>query len=118
MSAAREFVRPLLRRHDAASLEAAWFLITPPFAVAAFSLVAAGLLGILASATALAWAAFAFLVLLSASLAIALVEAGAGARTWLGLAIAPWYVPWKAVIQVRALARLRHKDEAFGATPR
>ncbi len=32
MSAAREFARPLLRRHDLASIEAAWFLLTPPFA--------------------------------------------------------------------------------------
>ena len=118
MSAAREFARPLLRRHDFASLEAAWFLLTPPFAVAVFCVVAAAALAWLAGATVLAFVGLGFLALLTATLAVALVQAGAGARTWLGLAIAPWYVPWKAVIQIRALLRLRTRDRAFGATPR
>ena len=45
MAAAREYVPRLLRRamrqRDAACLEAAWFLLTPPFALGAVSLVAA-----------------------------------------------------------------------------
>ena len=118
MSAAREFARPLLRRHDLASIEAAWFLLTPPFAVAVFCVVAAAALAWLAGATVLAFVGLGCLALLAATLAVALVQAGAGARTWLGLAIAPWYVPWKAVIQIRALLRLRTRDRAFGATPR
>ena len=50
MSAAQEFAGPLLRKHDAASLEAAWFLLTPPYAVAVFSVVVAGLLSLAAGA--------------------------------------------------------------------
>jgi cellulose synthase/poly-beta-1,6-N-acetylglucosamine synthase-like glycosyltransferase len=118
MSAAREFARPLLRRHNRASLEAAWFLLSPPFAVAVFCVVVAAALAWLAGATVVAFVGLGSLALLAATLAVALVQAGAGARTWLGLAIAPWYVPWKAVIQIRALLRLRTRDRAFGATPR
>ncbi len=118
MSAAQEFAGPLLRKHDAASLEAAWFLLTPPYAVAVFSVVVAGLLSLAAGASVLAWTALAFFVVLAAVLVIALIEAGAGVRTWLGLVIAPFYVPWKAFIQVRAFLKLRRKSEVFGATPR
>ncbi len=118
MSAAEEFAGPLLRKHDLASIEAAWFLLTPPFAVAVFSVVVAGVLFALAGATVLTWIAVAFFLVLCAVLVIALVEAGARARTWLGLVVAPLYVPWKAFIQVRAFMNLRRKSEVFGATPR
>ena len=118
MSAAAEFAKPLLRKHDAASIEAAWFLLTPPYAVAVFCVVVAAALALVAGATALALTAGAFFVVLAGVLVVSLVEAGAGLRTWLGLVIAPLYVPWKAFIQLRALTRVRRKEEVFGATPR
>lgn len=118
MSAAREFVRPLLRRHDRASLEAAWFLMTPPFAVAALSLVLGLVLAFLSGVTLLLWVMVALVVLLAFALVIGLVEIGAGPRTWLALVVAPWYVPWKAIVQVKALLNLRRGVDHYGATPR
>jgi hypothetical protein len=118
MSAAKEFVKPLLRRHDAASLEAAMFLITPPFAVGAACLVLGILFAALASAWLLMWIEVALLGVLVAALAVALIEARARPRTWLALAIAPWYLPWKAFVQIRALLSVRRGAESFGATPR
>jgi cellulose synthase/poly-beta-1,6-N-acetylglucosamine synthase-like glycosyltransferase len=118
MSAAKEFVKPLLRKHSAASLEAALFLLTPPFAVGAACLVVGILFAALAGASILMWAEIALFGLLVAALAVALVEARARPRTWLALAIAPWYLPWKAFVQVRALLSVRRGAESFGATPR
>jgi glycosyltransferase involved in cell wall biosynthesis len=118
MSATREFVRPLLRRHDKASLEAAWFLLSPPFAVAAFLLVIAVAAAFLAGALALGWTAVALFTLLCASLALGLVEARVNGRTWLALVIAPWYLPWKAIVQLRALGRVARRSQHYGATPR
>jgi glycosyltransferase involved in cell wall biosynthesis len=118
MSATREFVRPLLRRHDKASLEAAWFLLSPPFAVAAFLLVIAVAAAFLAGAAALGWTAVALFALLCASLALGLVEARVNGRTWLALVIAPWYLPWKAIVQLRALGRVAKRSQHYGATPR
>jgi glycosyltransferase involved in cell wall biosynthesis len=118
MSATREFVRPLLRRHDKASLEAAWFLLSPPFAVAAFLLVIAVAAAFLAGAVALGWTAVALFTLLCASLALGLVEARVNGRTWLALVIAPWYLPWKAIVQLRALGRVAKRSQHYGATPR
>lgn len=118
MSAAREFVGPLLRARTPASLEAAWFLLTPPYAVAGFCLVLSTVLWYLAG---LIWPATAFLVLLlilAGTLAIGLLQARASWRTWVGLAIAPWYLPWKAVIQLRALLSVRRRVTDYGATPR
>ena len=118
MSAAREFVRPLLRRHDPASLEAAWFLLTPPYAVAALSLVLATGVALLAGGTVVAATAVGLLVLLAGALAVAMLQAGVGPRAWLALVIAPWYLPWKAVVQVRALLSVRRGVTAYGSTPR
>ena len=118
MSAAREFVRPLLRRHDLASLEAAWFLLTPPFAVAAFCVVIATAAAFLGGASVLGWVAVGLFVFLAATLAVALVEARVSGRTWLALAIAPWYLPWKAVVQLRALGRVFRRTQHYGAAPR
>ena len=117
MSAAQEFAGPLLHKHDAASLEAAWFLLTPPYAVAVFSVVAAGLLSFLAGATLLAWLSLGFFVVLAAVLVIALIEAGAGLRTWLGLVIAPFYVPWKAFIQVRSVHEVAPQERGVRRHP-
>jgi cellulose synthase/poly-beta-1,6-N-acetylglucosamine synthase-like glycosyltransferase len=122
MAAARDYVPRLLRRairhRDVACLEAAWFLASPPFAIGALSLLLAfGLAGAVG-----AWAvggvfaaAFALLVL---ALVTGLIQARAGLRTWLALSAAPWYLAWKAVVQVRALASVLRRDEHYGPTAR
>jgi cellulose synthase/poly-beta-1,6-N-acetylglucosamine synthase-like glycosyltransferase len=118
LSAARAFVGPLLRHRGAAAFEAAWFLCTPPYAVAALLLVVAAGVAAAAGAAALAAAALALLAVLGVGLAVALVQAGVGARTWCALAIAPWYLPWKAVVQLRALVSVRRRVTLYAATPR
>jgi 1,2-diacylglycerol 3-beta-glucosyltransferase len=118
MSAAREFALPLLRRGDLASLEAAGFLLTPPFAVAALCLLLGTGFAALADAPVLVWSGVGLLALMVLSLAVTLLEARAPARTWLALAIAPWYLPWKAVVQLRAFLRLRRGDAVYEPTPR
>jgi cellulose synthase/poly-beta-1,6-N-acetylglucosamine synthase-like glycosyltransferase len=117
MSAAKEFVRPLLRKGSPAALEAAWFLSTPPFAVGAMLLVVATVLGFL-SGTVVGWVFLVLLGVLSLSLVVALVEARASLRTWLGLAVAPWYLPWKLVVQLKALVSVQRRVERYGPTPR
>jgi hypothetical protein len=47
-----------------------------------------------------------------------LVQARAGLRTWLALLAAPWYLGWKAVVQVRALASVVRRDAYYAPTPR
>ena len=58
MNAARAYVPRLLRRavghRDLAALEAAWFLATPPFALATLSLLTALALTVIAQAWVLA----------------------------------------------------------------
>jgi cellulose synthase/poly-beta-1,6-N-acetylglucosamine synthase-like glycosyltransferase len=115
MSAARAYVRPLLGRaisvRDAACLEAAWFLATLPFALAVLSVAGGALLAGLAGSLPVAVVMLAALVTLALTLVIGLVQAGAGLRTWLALLAAPWYIAWKAAVQLRALASvLRHRD--------
>jgi cellulose synthase/poly-beta-1,6-N-acetylglucosamine synthase-like glycosyltransferase len=122
MAAARLYVprllRRALRRRDAACLEAAWFLATPPFALGVLSL----LLGTALAAAAGAWAVVAVLgaglVALALTLVTGLVQARAGLRTWLALLAAPWYVGWKAVVQLRALASVLRRDSYYGPTAR
>jgi cellulose synthase/poly-beta-1,6-N-acetylglucosamine synthase-like glycosyltransferase len=118
MSAAQEFVGPLLRRGSPAALEAAWFLMTPPFALAALSLVLGATLAYLSGSEGAACVFLALLVLLAAALVVGLVHARASWRTWLGIALAPWYLPWKAAIQLRALLSIRRHVEDYGSTPR
>ncbi len=119
MSATREFVKPLLRRHDAAALEAAWFLGDPPFAIAVLSLLRGHRprrdrrrrrrgLGQAARSPGCS----------PSSSAVGLVEAGASRRTWLCVTVAPWYVPWKAVMQLRALVSIRRRVNVYVPTPR
>jgi 1,2-diacylglycerol 3-beta-glucosyltransferase len=122
MAAARTYVPRLVRRalheRDASCFEAAWFLACPPFALAALLLVLATALAALAGAwvvAALFAAGFATLVL---TLVTGLLQARAGLRTWLALLAAPWYVGWKAVVQLRALASLRRRDTVYGPTAR
>jgi hypothetical protein len=122
MAAAREYVPRLLRRavreRDAACLEAAWFLASPPFATAALSLLAATALAALAGVPALAWVFAAGFALLVIALLTGLVQARAKARTWLALVAAPWYLVWKAVIQLRAVASVLRRDQYYEPTAR
>jgi hypothetical protein len=60
----------------------------------------------------------ALLLVFGIDLATGLIQARAPLRTWLALLGAPWYVPWKVWIQLRALASLRLHVADYGATPR
>jgi cellulose synthase/poly-beta-1,6-N-acetylglucosamine synthase-like glycosyltransferase len=122
MAAARVFIPDLARRaithRDGACLEAVWFLATPPFAIGALSLVGALALAMVAGALALAGILAAGLLLLMFALLTGLVQARAGVRTWLALLAAPWYLGWKLVVQVRALASIFRRDKVYGPTSR
>jgi len=118
MSAAREFLPRLLHRPTPAALEAAAFLATPPFAVAAGSLAAGLALALAAGAAAAAAALAALLALLALTLVVGLVQARAGLRTWLALAAAPWYVLWKVGVQLRAIASVRRGQANYAPTAR
>jgi cellulose synthase/poly-beta-1,6-N-acetylglucosamine synthase-like glycosyltransferase len=121
MSAARSFVPRLLqrgvRRRDAACLEAAWFLVTPPFAPAAASLLLAGGLALLAGSVAF-WVFAAGFGLLVLALFTGLIQARASRRTWFALLAAPWYLVWKTVVQLRALVRVLRRDDYYPPTAR
>jgi cellulose synthase/poly-beta-1,6-N-acetylglucosamine synthase-like glycosyltransferase len=122
MAAARSYVPRLLRRavsqRDATCLEAAWFLATPPFALAAVSLLLGTALAALAGAWTLAAVFAAGLLVLALALVTGLIQARAGLRTWLALLTAPWYLAWKTVVQVRAIASVLRRQEYFGPTAR
>lgn len=118
MSAAREFVPKMLRCHTWAGFEAAWFLVSPPFATAAGLVLLGTLLALLAGSAPVVWIGVAGLALLTAAFAVASVQARLGWRVLLALAVAPFYVAWKLVIQAKALFRLRGGLKEFGATER
>jgi cellulose synthase/poly-beta-1,6-N-acetylglucosamine synthase-like glycosyltransferase len=122
MAAARAYLPRLLdralRRRDLACLEMAWFLATPPFALAVLSLLAGVALAAFAGAWALAAVAGTGLLALALTLVTGLVQARAGLRTWLALLAAPWYLGWKAVVQLRALASILRRDAYYGPTAR
>jgi cellulose synthase/poly-beta-1,6-N-acetylglucosamine synthase-like glycosyltransferase len=122
MAAARAYVPRLLRRalrhRDPACLEAAWFLATPPFALAILSLLLGSGLAAVAGAWPVAAVLAAGLLALAATLVTGLVQARAGLRTWLALLAAPWYLGWKAVVQLRALASVLRRDSYYGPTAR
>lgn len=122
MAAARTYVPRLLRRairhRDAACLEAAWFLASPPFAVGALSLLLAGGLAAIAGAWTVAAAFGAGFATLVLALVTGLLQARAGLRTWLALCAAPWYLVWKAVVQLRALASVLRRQDQYGPTAR
>jgi len=111
-------VRRALRRGDLACADAAWFLATPPFALAVLSLI----VGLAVASVAQAWVPAAVfgggLVALAAVIVTGLIQAGAGARTWLALLVAPWYVVWKAVVQLRAVASVFRRDDYYPPTAR
>ena len=115
ISAARAYVGPLLaramRRRDAACLEAAWFLATLPFAMAVLSLAGGLVLADLGDSVTVTALMLTGLITLVLTLVIGLVQAGARLRTWLALLAAPWYIAWKAAVQLRAIVSvLRHRD--------
>jgi len=122
MAAARAYVPRLLRRalreRDAAAFEAAWFLASPPFAIAALSLLLATGLSAVAGAWTLAAVFAAAFGLLGLALMTGLIQARAKARTWLALASAPWYLGWKAVVQIRAVASVLRRDDYYEPTAR
>ncbi|MCA1569555.1 MAG: glycosyltransferase, partial [Chloroflexi bacterium] len=122
MSAARAYVPRLLRRAarhgDASCLEAAWFLVSPPFALAALSLLAGTCVGALSGTTVALTIPAAGLLVLALTLVTGLVQARVGLRTWLALLAAPWYVAWKAAIQLRALASVLRGDTYYPPTAR
>ena len=116
-SICRRCCAALRRDRDGAALEAAWFLATPPLALAALSLLA----GLAARRGRPEWP-------LAATLSAAeacwrwhaghrhsgLVQARAGPRTWLALLAAPWYLGWKAG---RPAARARERAAARRLLP-
>jgi cellulose synthase/poly-beta-1,6-N-acetylglucosamine synthase-like glycosyltransferase len=122
MNAARGYVPRLLKRavrhRDAAALEGAWFLATPPFALAVVSMLVALGLTALAGARPVAAIFAAALAVLVMVLVTGLIQARAGLRTWLALLAAPWYLAWKTVIQLRALAKVLRRDDYFPPTVR
>jgi cellulose synthase/poly-beta-1,6-N-acetylglucosamine synthase-like glycosyltransferase len=122
MAAARAYVPRLVRRgirhRDASCLEAAWFLATPPFALGALSLGLAAVIAAVAGATVPAAVFAGGLLALGLTLVTGLIQARAGLRTWLALLAAPWYVAFKAVVQLRALASLLRRERHFGPTAR
>jgi cellulose synthase/poly-beta-1,6-N-acetylglucosamine synthase-like glycosyltransferase len=122
MAAARTYVPRLLKRaierRDAAALEAAWFLATPPFALAVLSLLAAVGLAAIAQAWVVAAVFGAGLLTLALVIVCGLIQARAGLRTWIALLAAPWYLGWKVVVQLRALARVLRRDEYYPPTAR
>ena len=122
MAAARAFVPSLLRRavlrRDAAALEATWFLLTPPFAVGALSLLVGGALAAAVGDWTVAGGFAVALGVLALALGTGLVQARAGVRTWLALLAAPWYLVWKAAIQLRAVASVFRRQDYFQPTAR
>jgi hypothetical protein len=58
------------------------------------------------------------LLVLALALVTGLIQARAGLRTWLALLAAPWYLAWKTVVQVRALASVLRRDDYYGPTAR
>lgn len=122
MAAARSYAHRLLargiRRADPSAVDMAWFLLSPPFAIAAASLLA----GLGVAALAGVWTVVGVLVAaiagLGGALVVGLVQARARARTWLALLVAPWYLAWKLAVQARALASVLRRDQYYGPTAR
>ena len=122
MAAASAYVPRLLaraaRRRDISCFEAAWFLATPPFALGVLSLLLGTALAAAAGDRVVAAIMGGGLLLLAFALVTGLVQGRAGLRTWLALLAAPWYLAWKAVVQVRALASVLRRDDYYGPTAR
>jgi hypothetical protein len=111
-------LRRAARERDASCIEAAWFLLTPPFALGAVSLAAGGAIAALAQAWPVAAVLGSGLLVLALAVVIGLVQTRAGLRTWLALLAAPWYLAWKTVVQLRALASVLRRDTYYPPTAR
>jgi glycosyltransferase involved in cell wall biosynthesis len=118
IAAAREFVGPLLRARRWSCFEAAWYLVGPPFAIACGSLLLSGMLALLAGALWMAIVASALLVALACDFALALVQSRAPARTWFAVVIAPWYLAWKLIVQLRAAVSVARHEDYYPPTER
>jgi cellulose synthase/poly-beta-1,6-N-acetylglucosamine synthase-like glycosyltransferase len=122
MAAARAFLprlaRRAVRRGDFACADAAWFLATPPLALAVLLLLLGFALACLAQAWPVAALLAGGLLTLGAVVVTGLIQARAGARTWLALLVAPWYLAWKAAVQLRAIARVFRRDDYYPPTAR
>jgi cellulose synthase/poly-beta-1,6-N-acetylglucosamine synthase-like glycosyltransferase len=122
MAAARAQLPRLLERalhhRDAAALEAAWFLATPPFALATLSLLIGAVLTAIVHAWPVAAVFAAALLVLALVILTGLIQARAGLRTWVALLAAPWYLAWKTVIQLRAVASVLRRDDYYPPTAR
>jgi len=122
IGAARTYLPRLLRRavreRDLSCLEFAWFLASPPFAVGVLSLLLATALAAVAGAWTVATVFGAGLAVLAITIATGLIQARAGLRTWLALFAAPWYLAWKAIVHLRAIASVLRRDEYYAPTAR
>jgi len=122
MAAARTYLPRLLRRavveRDATCLEFAWFLASPPFAGGALSLLLATGLAAVAGAWTVAAVFGAGLAMLAITIATGLIQARAGLRTWLALLAAPWYLAWKTLVHLRAIASVLRRDDHYAPTAR
>lgn len=122
MAAARIFVPRLLRSavvdRRPAAFEAAWFLATPPFALAALLLLLAASVAAIVGAWPVAAVFAGGLIALALTIVTGLIQARAHLRTWLALVAAPWYVVFKAIVQLRAVASLMHRERYYGPTAR
>lgn len=118
MAAAREFVPKLLRCRSRAGFEAAWFLVSPPFASAAGLLVIGTVLALLARNAAVTWIGIGSLAALSFAFLVAAVQARVGWRVIAALAVAPFFIGWKLLIQLKAILGLRGGLKEFGPTDR
>ena len=64
------------------------------------------------------WIGAAAVGLLGLAFTVAAVQARVGWRVLLALAVAPFYVGWKLIVQLKALLGLRGGLKEFGATER
>ena len=118
IAAAREFARPLVSSGGVAGLEAAWFLLSPPFATAVALLAVALGFAALAGHLWLVMILAAALAALFVVLLLGIVQARLHPRVLLALTIAPAYLIWKVVVQIRAAIIVRSGRREFGATER
>lgn len=118
LAAARAYLGPLLRCRSKICLEAAAHLLTPPLALAVFSLTLGAALAAAGGAGGLAVALLGGIVLLTLDVVVALLMVRARPGTWLSLLAAPWYVLWKLAIQFRAVVSVARRRTSYPPTPR
>lgn len=117
-SAGREQVVPLLRGAGRSGLEAAWFLLSPPFATAASWLVAALAVSLLGAPQWLSWVVAVLVLALGLELLLGLAQARVSPRIVGAMILAPAYLGWKLIVQANAAVAVRRGAREFGATER